>query len=302
MLRGITTFQVLRNTRGTWFSKKPFSSFVPAVHSQDIGEIEIERKFRVTDSIIAYCENHATHKTYVEFTDTYYDNTSYDLTRKDMWLRERNGKWELKLPALVSLPSFEPKTSNQLIGLDFYNEITHHSTIAQKVQSAINSSSFTYDDTTSQRLNETVHCADELVKWLQIQDIKSFGRIKTSRTRYSVTIPIEGTPPSSSRISQNAYIDIDDVTYDPRYCSPSTNHTVFKYRIGEIELAPPFSVKDRNEVMRWIFRTLQIDIRPVRGKLLEYLKVFRPHHYETLEKCGQLASKGISAETIASPK
>ncbi len=80
MLRGITTFQVLRNTRGTWFNKKPFSSFVPAVHSQDIGEIEIERKFRVTDSIIAYCENHATHKRSVEFTDTYYDNANYDLT------------------------------------------------------------------------------------------------------------------------------------------------------------------------------------------------------------------------------
>lgn len=31
--------------------------------------------------------------------DTYFDNAKADLTCKDWWLRTRNGRWELKLPA-----------------------------------------------------------------------------------------------------------------------------------------------------------------------------------------------------------
>ncbi len=32
------------------------------------------------------------------FTDVYYDNASYDLTGGDFWLRERDGRFELKVP------------------------------------------------------------------------------------------------------------------------------------------------------------------------------------------------------------
>lgn len=32
------------------------------------------------------------------FTDIYYDNTSYDLTSHDFWLRKRDAKFELKAP------------------------------------------------------------------------------------------------------------------------------------------------------------------------------------------------------------
>lgn len=31
-------------------------------------------------------------------TDVYYDTSEYDLTCRDYWLRERNGRWELKVP------------------------------------------------------------------------------------------------------------------------------------------------------------------------------------------------------------
>jgi len=32
------------------------------------------------------------------FTDVYYDSKDFRLTRADYWLRERDGKWELKVP------------------------------------------------------------------------------------------------------------------------------------------------------------------------------------------------------------
>ncbi len=32
------------------------------------------------------------------FTDTYYDNATYNLTSKDFWLRKRNNRFELKAP------------------------------------------------------------------------------------------------------------------------------------------------------------------------------------------------------------
>jgi hypothetical protein len=177
---------------------------------------------------------------------------------------------------------------NALEGLDFYQELTDIATIQERVQKAL-------EESMPQRI-----CGNdsELVQWLSNRKITPFGRIETSRTRYSLTIPFANpTHPNSKKINQSVFIDIDNVKYDPSYIPQSMKPVrgdAFTYLIGEIELAPPFVIQDRNQVMRDIFNKLQIDIKPVRGKLLEYLKVFHPHHFLALEESGQLASKGLS--------
>lgn len=60
--------------------------------------IEVEKKFILTDGESAALTKDAEFLGEKIFTDTYYDTTDYVLTTKDKWLRERDGRWELKLP------------------------------------------------------------------------------------------------------------------------------------------------------------------------------------------------------------
>lgn len=60
--------------------------------------IEIEKKFKLTSKELEQLISEGTLLGQKEITDTYYDNITYDLTRGDMWLRERNGHFELKMP------------------------------------------------------------------------------------------------------------------------------------------------------------------------------------------------------------
>ncbi len=59
---------------------------------------EIEKNFDVDKEKIEKLLKEAESLGAKVFTDVYYDNTSYDLTKKDIWLRTREGKFEMKLP------------------------------------------------------------------------------------------------------------------------------------------------------------------------------------------------------------
>ena len=56
------------------------------------------------------------------FTDTYYDTSAYDLTRRDIWLRVRDDRWELKLP----LGHFQSRAANQYRELETEKEISEY--------------------------------------------------------------------------------------------------------------------------------------------------------------------------------
>lgn len=64
--------------------------------------IEIEKKFVINNEIKKRLINNAEFVYRKTFTDTYYDNNLFSLTIKDMWLRSRGGKFELKLPMNIS--------------------------------------------------------------------------------------------------------------------------------------------------------------------------------------------------------
>ena len=64
--------------------------------------IEVERKFEATDAAaLPSCDGRASAARFageVSFTDAYWDNAGCTLTRRDTWLRQREGKWEIKIP------------------------------------------------------------------------------------------------------------------------------------------------------------------------------------------------------------
>ncbi len=60
--------------------------------------IEVECKFRFNEDTERRIRKAGSSLGSKEFTDVYWDTNGFALTTRDMWLRERNTKWELKLP------------------------------------------------------------------------------------------------------------------------------------------------------------------------------------------------------------
>lgn len=60
--------------------------------------IEVEKKFLLTNEERERLLEGAEFESEKTFADTYYDTRDYSLTRKDTWLRFRDGRCELKVP------------------------------------------------------------------------------------------------------------------------------------------------------------------------------------------------------------
>lgn len=63
-----------------------------------MANIEVEKKFALNEASISRIVNSSEFLGERKFRDTYYDTADFRLTRRDMWLRVRAGKFELKLP------------------------------------------------------------------------------------------------------------------------------------------------------------------------------------------------------------
>jgi len=85
--------------------------------------IEVEKKFILTPEQEKSLIEKAEFLGEKQFTDTYYDDENFSLTTKDIWLRERDGKYELKLPMNESL---ENRVSDQYRELDVEDDILAH--------------------------------------------------------------------------------------------------------------------------------------------------------------------------------
>ena len=85
--------------------------------------IEVEKKFILTPEQEKTLVEGAEFSGEKQFTDIYYDDADFSLTTKDIWLRERGGKFELKLPMNESL---ENRVSDQYRELDVEDDILAH--------------------------------------------------------------------------------------------------------------------------------------------------------------------------------
>lgn len=195
--------------------------------------IEVEKKIALTnEENIARLTQGATFLREVKNEDVYYDNSTFDLTTKDWWLRTRDGKFELKIPL------HKEKGSDRFA--DQYDELEDN----EKIRQALG-------------LHE-----GNLAGVLAKAGYAPFSSIKTIRQKYkkgSFTIDID-------------LADFGEATY----------------RVGEIELM----VNDQSEIpnaLRKIAQFVQehkLQIVSVRGKVLEFIKRYRPEHYQSLQKAG----------------
>lgn len=77
--------------------------------------IEVEKKFLLDGAQMKNLLDGAKLISKKSFQDTYYDTADYSLTSKDYWLRQRDSKWELKVPL--------QKTALSLNHTNIYNEL-----------------------------------------------------------------------------------------------------------------------------------------------------------------------------------
>ncbi len=82
--------------------------------------IEIEKKFILTPEQEKSLTEGAEFLGEKKFTDVYYDDDNFSLTKKDIWLRQRDEKFELKLPMNESI---EKRISDQYLELDNEKDI-----------------------------------------------------------------------------------------------------------------------------------------------------------------------------------
>lgn len=85
--------------------------------------IEVEKKLQLTAEEEARLLSGATFVSEKTFTDIYYDTADYKLTKEDQWLRERDGKWELKVSRDRSLDRLG----------DQYEEVTNDTEIVSRL-------------------------------------------------------------------------------------------------------------------------------------------------------------------------
>ncbi len=116
--------------------------------------IEIEKKFLVNQYGLMKIIRNAKFISSQKLIDIYYDKPSFGLTRKDWWLRNRNGKIELKMVII---------DNNKNNAIDRYKEVDHELNIRELLNIKSNK---------------------PLLESLETYGIKPFARIIAQRKKY----------------------------------------------------------------------------------------------------------------------
>jgi len=119
--------------------------------------IEVEKKFKLTSKKLEAIKKRATFVSKKTFTDIYYDDENFSLTKKDIWLRKRGVIFELKYP-------FAQKIQGKIINI--YDEIIDQKKIANKI-----------------KLHDY---SDNFSSTLRKNNYRPCCKIKTTRRKYSL--------------------------------------------------------------------------------------------------------------------
>ena len=193
--------------------------------------IEIEQKFSLTkeqeknliEGSELFSDKHQ--------DDTYYDSADFALTTKDIWLRKRNGEFQIKLP--------EHELGKKL-GFSHYTEIETDDGI---------------------RENIGLHNSGNMENDLAEAGYFPIVNFTSQRRSYRIG-PFR--------------IDLDITNFD--------------YEIAEIEIMveDQESRQAAEEQIREFAISKGLEIKPIHGKVLEYINRNNPIHYKALEDAGVL--------------
>jgi len=150
----------------------------------ELGVLEVEQKFHCTGAFLQRLGQLAYVQCQNRFTDVYFDAIDLSLTKKDMWLRSRNGNLELKVPHHI-----------QETSVNLYMEISNHNEIAALLKST--EIHVPFDQEIS-----SAHLAKA--------GVQPFAEIETCRSRHK--IQIDADTPDIPCSSFAVFVDIDQAS------------------------------------------------------------------------------------------
>jgi adenylate cyclase class IV len=255
--------------------------------------LEIEAKFFFTQADEERIAKHSEVKLVKtkKFTDIYFDSPSrgFPLTTRDIWLRQRSGNWEVKIPIgyyTHNWTSFGSRRGGQSRGED---------------ESATNATNTSNDSPRSTNTDSYVEIEVEtdILRFLYdrklLNDVRPLLAGGEGQT-LEVSLRADGFEPCATITTHRSSYLHGDVGIDLDYAEP------LDYRVGELEvmMTSGDSQDSRQNALhkiQTIAHCHQLDIaNGMRGKVLEHLRVFSPKHYQALDDCGLLKSKGIKKE------
>lgn len=283
----VTNLSLPRNFKLIQTSVRNCSS--PATQLPPVEEQEVEKKFRPSPAILAALPSLGQCRE-ISFTDTYFDNGPYDLTTKDMWLRQRNSTFELKWPnSRAQMAGADLQVSESAANLiDFYHESTNWAVIDLVLRE---SAGVKLPPPSSSPMGglQSIDAIREAHARLKTGGLHVFATLRTTRLRYKLHLPVRLNGADHCASSKHTvHVDIDTVRFDPPAEDAGASES---YLLGEVELVQAGGGLPASVALQDVFQQLGISPQPVRGKVLEYLYRRRPRHYQALVDCGLIAAK-----------
>ena len=165
-------------------SEKDSPDAVGWTEERELGVLEVEQKFHCTNALLQRLGRLSCVQCQNRFTDVYFDAIDFSLTRKDMWLRRRDGKLELKVPHHI-----------QETSINLYMEISKHNEIAAVLKSS--EIHVPFDQEIS-----SAHLAKA--------GVQPFAEIETCRSRHKIQIDADMPDIPCSRFA--VFVDIDQAS------------------------------------------------------------------------------------------
>uniref|UniRef100_A0A8C9V309 Thiamine-triphosphatase n=2 Tax=Scleropages formosus TaxID=113540 RepID=A0A8C9V309_SCLFO len=241
----------------------------PTRSCSDVMRVEVERKFVCNSDVHeklreigAVCVGQC------EFEDKYFDCPEHHLTLRDVWLRCRQGSWELKCPTQEDRQERGEQESHARSLLTRYREITSLPEIIAKVREVTGEECAGHGPSRMEdegmRMEDVDECSlrGGALSWLNELHLVPFAVFSTKRC--SFTLAEEGQ-------QHGVRVDLDQAD--------------FGFCVGEIEVLLPDG-GEMQPALEQIERTAQrlglSGEKRVPGKMDAYLQKYCPEHYKKL--------------------
>ncbi|XP_049604779.1 thiamine-triphosphatase [Syngnathus scovelli] len=230
--------------------------------------IEVERKFVCNANSLKTLEEIGVCVRQHQFQDRYFDTPQFDLTLRDVWLRQRKGCWELKCPTTTVKggEELQDEPSKAATLCTRYKEITNVADIHLKLKEVLKDisenkspiSECCQTSTDHHGLgNAEMNCVPE-EGWASAMNLVCFAEFTTMRRTFTLE-------------EDGVNVDLDDAD--------------FGYSVGEIEVLIPEG-GDMQAALDKIHRTAKklgvAGDQAVDGKMSVYLQRNFPAHYARL--------------------
>ena len=241
----------------------------PVLQQNRYDNLEVECKCFMTDALGHFLEPYPCKTKFL--CDVYFDNiTTFQLAHQDKWLRDRNGTFELKIPA----PEGHQK------GISCYTEITDQKRILTTLNIPFPPTAW---NISFSMMNDLLFKANYI----------PFACLQSTRNTIGpISIPIDPTFAAihkiSPKVTHNFQVDIDDACLEymlDDHIEPGTKPTLSNYCIAEVEMLEPYNM-DPQLAIRDVLSHLQIPYSSLQhhlnGKLFECLARHAPRHFHSI--------------------